>query len=322
MYILKSIGLFVLGMVLLACPCAMQGQDEIDAEIREEMTVLHDEVRTPGLAAIRRNHNLSNDEFSARLVKLATVTTNGEDSTLRMFTVAALGDFGTTNALKFLECEALQGRDATGGVTGYGKVSGFDDSFFNLAEKILADTSRKNRYRRVAVYDVYRSLLTLDRPYWRPISKQTRATAKDSLLRAAINEDAYSAYVDDILMHGMDNYANNPQRLQIAQRIVQMRDVSDYTRNYFKTILEQMGKDDLPNDLVVMSGVAPKTTERQPQAKPSVFSGHEELAETNAKPSFPPTSAQQHCSMTFLIMLAFLVFGMALAILFFLRRRK
>ena len=245
MHTLKLICLFALGMSFLAYPCVLHGQDEIDAEIREEMTALHDEVRTPGLAAIRRNHNLSNDEFSARLVKLATTTTNGGDATLRMFTVAALGDFGTTNALKFLESEALQGRDATGGVTGYGKVSGFDDSFFDLAEKILADTSRKNRYRRVAVYDVYRSLLTLDKPYWRPISKRTRAAAKESLLRAAVNEDAYSAYVDDILMHGMANYANNPQRLQIAQRIVQMRDVSDYTRNYFKTILEQMERDNV-----------------------------------------------------------------------------
>ncbi len=322
MYTLKPICLFVLGISFLAYPCVLHGQDEIDAEIREEMTALHGEVRTPGLAAIRRNHNLSDDEFSARLVQLASITTNGEDATLRMFTIAALGDFGTTNALKFLEREALQGRDATGGITGYGKVSGFDDSFFYLAEKILADTSRNNRYRRVAVYDVYKSLLSLDKPYWRPISKQARVAAKDSLLRAAVNEDAYSAYVDDILMHGIDNYANNPQRLQIAQRIVQMHDVSDYTRNYFKMVLEQMEKDDLPNDLVVMSSVAPKTTEQQPQAMPSDYSSHKELAEKDATPSSPPTSAQQHCSMAFFIMLAFLVFDMALAIVVFLRRKK
>ncbi len=137
MRVLKSICLFVVGMSFLTYPCVLHGQDEIDAEIREEMTALHPEVRTPGLAAIRRNHNLSNDEFSARLVQLASITTSGEDATLRMFTVAALGDFGTTNALKFLESEALQGRDATGGVTGYGKISGFDDSFLSWRKRFL-----------------------------------------------------------------------------------------------------------------------------------------------------------------------------------------
>ena len=101
MYTLKSICLFALGMSFLAYSCVLHGQDEIDTEIREEMTAWHDEVRTPGLAAIRRNHNLSDDVFSSRLVKLATVTTNGQDATLRMFTVAAIGDFGTTNALVF-----------------------------------------------------------------------------------------------------------------------------------------------------------------------------------------------------------------------------
>ena len=322
MHILKSICLFVLGMAATAYPYAVHGQDQIDAEIREEMTALHDEVRTPGLAAIRRNHNLSDDEFSSRLVKLALVTTNGEEATLRMFTVAALGDFGTTNALDFLENEALRGGDISGGVDGFGKITKFDGRFFALAEKILSDKSRPNRYRRSAVYNVYRELLTSNQPFWMPISQEVRDAAKTSLLRAALDEDAYSASVDDILMHSMDNYANNPQRLQIAQRIVQMHDVSDYTRNYFKMVLEQMEKDDLPNDLVVMSSVAPKTTEQQPQAMPSDYSSHKELAEKDATPSSPPTSAQQHCSMAFFIMLAFLVFDMALAIVVFLRRKK
>ena len=125
MYTLKSICLFALGMSFLAFPCLLHGQDEIDAEIREEMTALHDEVRTPGLAAIRRNHNLSDDEFSARLVKLATVTTNGEEAWLRMFTVAAIGNFGTSNALEFLENEALRGGDISGGVDGFGKITKF-----------------------------------------------------------------------------------------------------------------------------------------------------------------------------------------------------
>lgn len=243
MYILKSIGLFVLEMAVLAYPCAMHGQDEIDAEIREEMTALHDEVRTPGLAAIRRNHNLSDDEFSARLVKLATITTNGQDATLRMFTVAAIGDFGTTNALDFLENEALRGGDISGGLDGFGMITKFDGRFFALAERMLSDKSRPNRYRRSAVYNVYRELLTSDKPFWIPISKEVRDAAKASLLRAALVENAFPVSVDDILLRSVANYKTDPQRRLIAQRITQMPEASDYVRNYFKNVLEQMERE-------------------------------------------------------------------------------
>ena len=296
--------------------------DSPDGALRHDMLILDADVRNSALAGYKRRFNLSDDELSARLVKLALVTTNGEEATLRMFTVAALGDFGTTNALDFLENEALRGGDISGGVDGFGKITKFDGRFFALAEKILSDKSRPNRYRRSAVYNVYRELLTSNQPFWMPISQEVRDAAKTSLLRAALDEDAYSASVDDILMHSLDNYANNPQRLQIAQRIVQMRDLSDYTHNYFKTVLEQMGKEDLPNELEAISNVASKTTAQQLQAEPSDCSTHKELTEKNATPSFPPTSARQHCSMAFFIMRAFLVFGMALAIVIFLRKRK
>ena len=43
MYTVKSICLFALGMFFLAYPCLLHGQDEIDAEIRDEMMALHPE---------------------------------------------------------------------------------------------------------------------------------------------------------------------------------------------------------------------------------------------------------------------------------------
>ena len=153
----------------------------------------------------------------------------------------------------------------------------------------------------------------------------TRKRAREALLRHSLSDSYHRVLIDMIL--GKNDfeeipYKNSPERLQIARVACDDPGSSDYARGYFRNVLEQMGKEDLPDDLAVMPRVAPKTTEQQPQAKPPDLSYDKELAETNATPSFPPTSAQQHCLITFLIMLAFLVSGMVLAIVVFHRRRK
>ena len=216
-----------------------------DVALRHDMWILDADVRKSALSGYKRRFNLSDDEFSAQLVKLASVTTNGEEATLRMFTVAALSEFGTTNALDFLENEALYGGDVAGGITGYGLIVDFDNRFFDLAERMLTDKSRPNRYRRNAVFDVFRALLTTDAAYWKPVPKTVRDKAEQSLLRAALVEDAFPVTVDDILLRSVANYNTNPQRRLIAQHITQMPEASDYVRNYFKTILEQMERDNV-----------------------------------------------------------------------------
>ena len=320
MRILKSICLFLVGMSFLAYPCVLHGQDAIDAEIRDEMMALHPDVRKPGLAAIRRNHNLSDDEFSARLVKLATVTTNGQDATLRMFTVAAIKDFGTTNALDFLENEVRRGNIVA--ISEYGVITGYDDRFFELAEPLVDDKRKETWGRREPVYNAFRSLLNKKDIRDREIPVEIRKRAIADLTSWA-NEDVYYAdYIDQILSEKEETYRTNAIREAIARFALNNPESSDYTRNYFKTVLEQMGKEDFSNELDAISNVASKTTAQQLQAEPSDCSAHKELTEKNATPSFPPTSARQHCSMAFFIILAFLVFGMALAIVIFHRRRK
>ena len=238
MHMLKSICLFVLGMAATAYSYAVHGQDQIDAEIREEMTALHDEVRTPGLAAIRRNHNLSDDEFSARLVKLATVTTNGEEAWLRMFTVAALGDFGTTNALDFLKNEVQRGNVSA--ISKYGVITGYDDRFFELAEPLVVDKRKETWGRREPVYNAFRSLLNKKDIRDREIPFEIRKRAIADLTSWA-NEDVYYAdYIDQILSEKEETYRTNAIRYAIARFALNNPESSDYTRNYFKTVLEQM----------------------------------------------------------------------------------
>ena len=240
MYILKSIGLFVLGMVLLACPWAMHGQDEIDAEIREEMTAWHDEVRTPGLAAIRRNHNLSDDEFSARLVKLATVTTNGEDATLRMFTVAAIKDFGTTNALEFLENEALRGRDIAGGIEGYGAIADYDERFISLARQMTEDKRMAVYRRRVVVYNAMRPVLKDDIFRGRQIGNEAKERVNDFLLLAAKTDPILTDYIDGILCEGIDSYSSSEARREIILGMLDNPELVPSARDYYKTELGKL----------------------------------------------------------------------------------
>ena len=240
MYKLKSICLFALGMSFLAYPCVLHGQDEIDAEIREEMTAWHDEVRTPGLAAIRHNHNLSEDEFSARLVKLATVTTNGEDATLRMFTVAAIGDFGTTNALEFLENEALRGRDIAGGIDGYGAITDYDDRFINLARQMTEDKRMAVYRRRVVVYNAMRPVLNAGIFRGRQIGDAAKGRVKDFLLLAAKTDPILTDYIDGILCEGIDNYNGSEARREIILGMLDNPELVPTARDYYKTELRKL----------------------------------------------------------------------------------
>ena len=280
MYIQKSICLFVLEMALLAYSCAMLGQDEIDAEIREEMTAWHDEVRTPGLAAIRRNHNLSDDEFSSRLVKLATVTTNGQDATLRMFTVAAIGDFGTTNALVFLEKEVRRGNVSA--ISEYGVITGYDDRFFELAEPLVVDKRKESWGRREPVYNAFRSLLNKNDIRNREIPIEIRKRAIAHLISWA-NEDVYYAdYIDQILSEKEETYRTNAIRHEIARFALNNPESSDYTRNYFKNVLQQIG-------------YAPKNAEEWSSAKTAAREAGKQTGDELSEPTFGRSVGNMDC---------------------------
>ena len=241
------------GMLLLLCPCATLGQDAIDAEIRDEMMALHPDVRMPGLAAIKRKYGLTDDDFSARLVKLATVTTNAEEAWLRMFTVAAIGDFGTTNALEFLENEALRGGDVGGGVDGFGAIVGFNGSFFTLAEQMLADKSVANSMRRKPVYMTFESLLCSDVYRGRSITPAIRSKATEALKRHALTDTRNRVLIDLILTKNgpeAQSYRKSPTRRHLAELALADAGSSDYARGYFGGVLEQMEREAAATNVV------------------------------------------------------------------------
>ena len=223
----------------------LHGQDAIDMEIREQMAALHDDVRTSGLAAIRRNHHLTDDEFSARLVRLATVTTNAEDNWLWGFTVAALLDFGTTNALEFLENEALRGYHS-GGIAGYGVITGFDDRFFALAERMLEDKSEGNWARRGPVYSVFESILCDDSHQVHKVADSAKAKAREALRRHSVSDPHHRVLIDMILLEC--DHVNTPYRLSTERRRLSEIALADagssgYARGYFQHVLRELDKE-------------------------------------------------------------------------------
>ncbi len=298
----------------------LENRDELDKAIIKTLKLQHGEDIVPSLSIIKCDSKLSDNAFSERLVQLATAMTNGEAASFRSVAISVLGDFGTTNALNFLENEVRRGNIVA--ISEYGLITGYDDRFFELAEPLVDDKRKETWGRREPVYNAFRSLLNKKDIRDREIPVEIRKRAIADLISWA-NEDIYYAdYIDQILSEKEETYRTNAIRHAIARFALNNPESSDYTRNYFKNVLEQMGKEDLPNELEAISNVASKTTAQQLQAEPSDCFAHKELTEKNATPSFPPTSARQHCSRAFVIMLAFLVFGMALAIVVFHRRRK
>ena len=258
------------GMLLLLCPCATLGQDAIDAEIRDEMMTLHPDVRMPGLAAIKRKYGLTDDDFSARLVKLATVTTNGVDSWLRGFTICAIRDFGTTHALGFLKSEALCG-GSSAGIKGYGLITGFDDRFFDLAERILVNKNKENTGRRDSTYRVFQSLMCSDQLSGREVPTCAKTKAKEALVRHSFSDSYHRVLIDMILAENdfeEPSYKNSPERLRIARVACDDPNSSDYARGYFGGVLEQMER-----EAAATNAFSNKKTKNEHEHKPTPILG-------------------------------------------------
>ena len=220
--------------------------DDSERSLRHDLSILHADVRKDALIGFQKRFNLTDDEFSERLVRLATVTTNGEDATLRMFTVAALSEFGTPNALEFLENEALRGGDVGGGVDGFGAIVGFNDSFFTLAEQMLADKSVANSMRRKPVYMTFESLLCSDVYHGRSITPAIRSKATEALKRHALTDTRNRVLIDLILTKKgpeAQSYRKSPMRRHLAELALADAGSSDYARGYFGGVLEQMGRE-------------------------------------------------------------------------------
>ena len=242
-----------------------------DVALRHDMWILDADVRKSALSGYKRRFNLSDDEFSAQLVKLASVTTNGEDASLRMFTVAAIGNFGTSNALEFLENEALRGGDVAGGIRGFGAIVGFNDRFFNLAEQMLADKSVANSMRRKPVYNVFESILCSDVYRGKTITPAIRGKATESLKRHALTDSRNRVRIDLILSkYGPEAqfYRHSPTRRHLAELAMADADSSDYERGYFSGVLEQMER-----EAATTNAVSNKRTRSNDGHKPTPILG-------------------------------------------------
>ncbi len=211
-----------------------------DVALRHDMWILDADVRKSALSGYKRRFNLGDDEFSAQLVKLASVTTNGEDATLRMFTVAAIGDFGTTNALEFLKNEALRGRDIAGGIDGYGAITDYDERFIRLARQMTEDKRMAVYRRRVVVYNAMRPVLKADIFRGRLIGNEAKERVKDFLLLAAKTDPILTDYIDGILCEGIGNYNGSEARREIILGMLDNSKLVQSARDYYKTELRKL----------------------------------------------------------------------------------
>ena len=240
--------------------------DSPEDALLHDMEIMDADVRNSALAGYKRRFDLSDDEFSDRLVKMATVTTNGHNAWLRGFTICAICDFGTTNALDFLENEAIHG-SSSAGIKGYGIITDFDDRFFSLAERILADKSIENAGRRDSTYRVFKSLISYSQMRGKEIKMNTRTMAREALFRHSISDSYHRVLIDMILgKHDFEevSYKNSSARLRIARIACDDPDSSDYARGYFGGVLEQMER-----EAAATNAVSITRTKNEQQHKPT-----------------------------------------------------
>ncbi len=297
-----------------------------DVALRHDMWILDADVRKSALSGYKRRFNLSDDEFSAQLVKLASVTTNGEDASLRMFTVAAIGNFGTSNALEFLENEALRGGDVAGGIRGFGAIVGFNDRFFNLAEQMLADKSVANSMRRKPVYNVFESILCSDVYRGKTITPAIRGNSTESLKRHALTDSRNRVRIDLILSkYGPEAqfYRHSPTRRHLAELAMADADSSDYERGYFKNVLEQIGAKVANKDDTRSSETSSRKTDKHTGAKLAEPTSGRSVNKVDSPTSSETVDADKPITHAWHIMMVCGVLLFALAFLFIrLRKRR
>ena len=243
----KLILIVAASAALLVSPAESYGAvTNIEEEVRHTLLVMNPDVRKKWLVSLRDSSGLTDDEFSALLVKTANEAEQEHNADLRFFTMAAIKNFGTTNALEFLENEVARGPDFAGGLRGYSIITGFDDRCFDLLQKIVADESDGNHRRRSDVYRLLDYVLTpgadhLTRCVNTNDLANVRQRAQSFLLDATHKEKKYNrVYLDQILTEHLPGYRYSTERHAIIMELKDSNVPTPYIGSYFRNELQKL----------------------------------------------------------------------------------
>ena len=207
-----------LAVVAVKAEWQLEDRDELDKAILNTLKLQHGEDIVPCLSIIKRDSKLSDNAFSERLVQLATAMTNGESASFRSVAISVLGDFGTTNALNFLESEVRRGN--IGAISEYGAISGYDDTFWRLATLMTSDLGKPNYRCRFTVYCAMRPILKDETYYGRPINSMAKERAKSFLVSAAHRDRTWTEFIDQILCVAVPEYNTSTTRIKVIQTVL------------------------------------------------------------------------------------------------------
>ena len=231
-YGLSALATFVMVAIAVSAEWPLDGRDGIDNAIIKTLTLRHGEDIVPCLSAIKKDSDISDDAFSLRIVQLATVMTNGEAASFRGVAVSVLRYFGTTNALYFLENEILRGD--VGAFSGYGAITGYDDRFFALAERLTADLGQSNYRSRFTVYCAMRPILKYELYCDRPVGLEAKEKAKAFLVASARRDKTWTDFIDQILCSSSPEYSSSPTRKDIAYTMLTDSNAPSEASNYYR----------------------------------------------------------------------------------------
>lgn len=216
-------------------------QKEIYDSTAHTVAIRHEDIRIEGLSAIRKKYKLSEDEFSSLLTDIADDFKTNEYSHVRPFALAALMKFGTTNAIEYVKKEAINGPGFDTGLDCYGLISGFDDSYFELVEKVISDSKSPFSKNKWHIYSFMGVILTSSNEYYgRPISIETQKRFLEYLHRSAETESHCPKSLDVLLQKVDPNYARSIKRRMIISRLARLLPKSSPMYEYFKSELVKL----------------------------------------------------------------------------------
>ena len=235
----------ILALCILHCAfCILPASGRTPEQIAGDLFVFtnrilrleHPKDRNRAFHARLQRGAMTPDELSSALVLAAESlagSTNWIDANSRRFAVNALGEFGTTNALPFLE-RGMRGdgpADPTDAMWATVNLSRREPIALERLSAVLRDGRQGDAgFRR----DVY-SRISVSLEYGKP-DETRRKTLCGFLLGATSFETSAAGRLDELLCRVEPAFRESPERLRMASRLAEAELANGVTNGTFRAL--------------------------------------------------------------------------------------
>ncbi|MBQ7189836.1 MAG: hypothetical protein IJR99_10515 [Kiritimatiellae bacterium] len=214
-------------LALFCCLAACAAFARTPEEMKEDVNVItnrilayvHGNMKTNAMRNFAKLHKLTKEELTQEiLLSIDAMKGNPQLVSRRRFGIDILGEFGTTNAVPFLENLLHDGNEAPSAPVGaLIKCSGYSADGFNRIAGIMKEERKDDFWFKLSVYSQLSSKFEFGSP-----SPEIQKNMFDFLMEATTFETTAGAgHLDGLLCREYPAFRESLPRLRMAQRLAE-----------------------------------------------------------------------------------------------------